>query len=403
LKLTIFGGITGFDKSDFIHKFIVTCLEKHGYSTDLDDERSRSFIQYIKFEDVLLDITGAVDISRFLARPSLYEKINAVERAFSRVGTQIKNSEAEHVFLNIHFSCIHQSQYFTPMTAANLNELDPSPDEEIRVVTLIDDVYHIWDVLRKREDEFQKTSLRLREILSWHSVELMQAETVANNLTTEKRNVSNYLYAVRHPFVSLYNLVFTNNPVCLYLSFPITNTRDHPERIEDINTFRKTMFGIAEDLGVCIFDPVSIDELALNNAETEGGNRILNAEQRWPLDVELLVNEPDWPISIPENEVLEAERDISNNIKPRDFKLIDNSIFTTVYRKNYGGRSEGVNAEIQYTISRMKKPYVYDPKEDSDPRIPHPFNLEELIYNDKDVFYDEIKKGIEYYKERQNR
>ena len=121
---------------------------------------------------------------------------------------------------------------------------------------------------------------------------------------------------------------------------------------------------------------------ALNNAETEGGNRILNVEQRWPLDVELLVNEPDWPISIPENEVLEAERDISNNIKPRDFKLIDNSIFTTVYRKNYGGRSEGVNAEIQYTISRMKKPYVYDPKEDSDPRIPHPFNPEELIYND---------------------
>ena len=109
---------------------------------------------FFKFEDVLLDITRAVDISRFLARPSLYEKINAVERAFSRVGAQIKNSEAEHVFLDIHFSCISQSQYFTPMTTANLNEIDPSPDEEIRVVTLIDDVFHIWDVLRKREDEF---------------------------------------------------------------------------------------------------------------------------------------------------------------------------------------------------------------------------------------------------------
>jgi hypothetical protein len=50
----------------------------------------------------------------------------------------------------------------------------------------------------------------------------------------------------------------------------------------------------------------------------------------------------------------------------------------------------------------MKIPYVYNPKEDSDSRTPHPFNPEELIYQDKDVFYDEIKKGIEYYKERHN-
>jgi hypothetical protein len=402
LKLSIFGGITGFDKTNFIRNFTLKSLEKNGYSADLENDESRSFIHYIKFEDVLLDVTGAVDIPRFLANPSLHEKINLVQRAFSRVGTEIKESEAQHLFLDIHFSCTHQSQLFTPLIKANLNELDPSPDAEIIVVTLIDDVYHIWNTLKEREDEYEKTSLRLREILSWRSVELMQAETVALDLTTTERTrpISNYLYAVRHPFVSLYNLIFSDNPICLYLSYPITKTRNHPERVADINEFRTTMYKIANDLGVCVFDPVTIDELALRNARVEGENCILEAEHRWPLNVELLVGEPDWPIVIPKNEITEAEHDISNGIKPRDFKLIDNSKFTTVYRKNYGGRSEGVNAEILYAISRMKKPYVYDPEEDSDPRAPHPFNPEELIYVDKNVFFDEIVKGINYYKNR---
>jgi len=112
LKLTIFGGITGFDKTDFIRNFTLKSLEKHGYVADLEDEESRNFIHYIKFEDVLLDVTGSADISRFLARPSIHDKIISVERVFSRIGTQIKESEAEHVFLNIHFSCTHQSQFF---------------------------------------------------------------------------------------------------------------------------------------------------------------------------------------------------------------------------------------------------------------------------------------------------
>lgn len=399
MKLTIFGGISGFDKTKFILKFIVTSLESLGYSADLEHPESKAFIQYIKFEDVLLEVTDSVNIPRFLAKPSLHEKINSIERAFSRIGTQIKESHAEHIFLDIHFSCTYQSQFFPPIYKANLSELDPGPDSEIRVITLIDDVYNIWNNLKKRETEFHNTSLRLREILAWRSVELLQTEAVALNYTSETRRVTNYLFAVRHPVISLFNLVFSENPICLYLSYPISKTRNDPSRVEDINEFRRRMYGIAEDLGVVIFDPVTIDEFPLRNAPVEDGFRILTNDQRWPLEIELIVDEPDWPIKIPVNEVHEAQDDIRNNIQPRDFKLIDPSIFTTVYRKNFGGLSTGVGEEIRYTISRGKIPYVYDPDVDEDGEI-HPFDADEYGYRDKEEFYADIIRGIENYQAR---
>lgn len=399
MKLTIFGGITGFNKSEFIKKFAVKCLEKHGYSQDLENDDSRSFIHYLKFEDELLAETESVSISDFLAIPSFTEKINSIERTFLRIGKQIAENE-EHVFLDIHLSYLCQSQFFTPIYAANLRELDPLSDAQITVVTLIDDVYNIWKNLKTREDEYPKTSLRLREILAWRSVEQLQAEAAVFHYTTENRQVKNYLFAVRHPFESIYNLLFTEEPICLYLSIPITNTRNHPNRIKDINRFRKTMYDFASETGVVIFDPVTIDELALQFAISDGENYVLNAENRWPLETDLLVDEPDWPIKIPHNEVEEAQEDIVNNIKPRDFKLIDNSIFTIVYRKNFGGSSRGVLEEIRYTNFRGKRVYVYDPIEDAENEIPHPFDQDEIGFRNREEFYDGIKKGIEFYRAR---
>ena len=375
----------------------------HGYSPDLSDADSRSFIHYIKFEDILVDESGSVDIPRFLAKPSLHEKIDSIESTFVRIGDQIEEIDAENVFLDIHFSCLYHNQFFPPLYQSNLNEIAPSSDAKIKVVTLIDDVFNIWDNLHRREEEFPRTSLRLREILSWRSVELLQAEAAAHNYTSEATRVSNYMYSVRHPFVSLFNLVFDDDPICLYLSFPISRTRTHPDRIKDINTFRQDMYRLADELGVVIFDPVTIDELSLLNSRLDGTNRILTAEDRWPLETEIMLPEPKWPIVIPDNEVQEARNDIINNVRPRDFHLIDNSIFTTVYRKNYGGPSSGVGDEIRYTIMRGKRAYVYDPIIDGDAGKPHPFDQDEDGFRDLAIFYEEIRKGIEFYRARRKR
>src|SRR5439155_18147371 len=146
---------------------------------------------------------------------------------------------------------------------ANFRQLVPQADIPVKVLTLIDDSFVIWKNLRKRESQYPKTHLRLREILSWRSLETLQAETVALNYTNDARgSVENYLFAVRHPLDTLYNLVFRPRPVCAYLSFPITNTRNLPERVEDINSFRRQAHSLAGKHSAALFDPVTIDELA---------------------------------------------------------------------------------------------------------------------------------------------
>ena len=110
MQLIIFSGITGFDKSKFITSFAQECLEKRGYNPDLNDDESKQFIHYIKFENELLAIDDSINIARFLAKPSLHEKIQSIERTFYRVGEKIRDINSQYVFLDIHLSYFYRSQ-----------------------------------------------------------------------------------------------------------------------------------------------------------------------------------------------------------------------------------------------------------------------------------------------------
>jgi len=54
VKLLIFTCITGFEKSRFIKLLTQKCLEEEGLNPDLNNEDSKKFIHYIKFEEELL-------------------------------------------------------------------------------------------------------------------------------------------------------------------------------------------------------------------------------------------------------------------------------------------------------------------------------------------------------------
>jgi len=229
-------------------------------------------------------------------------------------------------------------------------------------------------------------------------LETLQAETVALNYTNDARgSVENYLFAVRHPLDTLYNLVFRPRPVCAYLSFPITNTRNLPERVEDINSFRRQAHSLAGKHSAALFDPVTIDELALQTASVNQreNNVVLEKEQRWPLGLDYdFVREPDWPIEIPRQEIEEVLPDINNNIRARDFKLIDNSRFTVAYRPYFGGESGGVREEMSYTISSGKRAYAYYPPEDSGPKTGHPFDQSIVSFSDRNGFLKTIDQSL---------
>jgi hypothetical protein len=396
LDITLFAGIAGFDKSNYLRKFIRTCLKRQGYSEALDSSESQKFIRYIKFEDELLRVDGSTDMPTFLDKPSLKEKTEVIERTFTDIGRQIKNYDAKHVFLDIHLSYFRHSQFTPPLLLANLRELVPHDQIPVKVITLIDDIFAIWQNLRKREKEYPETSLRLREILSWRSIEMLQAEAVAMNYINENRDVKNYLVAIRHPTDTLYNLVFAQKPICLYLSFPITNTRNRPECVEEINDFRRRMQQICFKHKAVLFDPVTIDELTLEMALQSTGADVVSLQKkmRWQLEPNHLAEEPDWPIRIPRKEVSEVSGDVENNIKARDFKLMDNSRFIAAYRPHFMGTSIGVAAEIDYSVMQGRRVYAYDPPEDRKGSILHPFDPSLILCQDFADFTAKIDRYI---------
>jgi hypothetical protein len=395
--VTIFAGTTGFDKSAFVKQFAQTCLQRNDYPGHLDSPDARSFIQYIKFEDELLtEDSTSTDIPGFLEKPSFREKCRTIERTFKRIGEEISVTSA-HLFLDIHLSYYKGSQFLPPFSASNFQALVPGENVNIKVITLIDDVFVVWRNLRDREQDYPETSLRLREILAWRSLEMLQAEAVADNYTTGDRNVANFLVAVRHPTDTLYNLIFRPKPNRAYISFPITNTRNVESRVSEVNDFRKDIHALAAKKHVAIFDPVTIDELALKSASDKGTGDpvILQKGMRWPLNFDgQLVKEPVWPIEIPRQEIQEVLPDITNNIRARDFKLIDNSLLTIAYRPRLGGESGGVRQEMEYTVNTGKRVYAYNPIEDTGSKKGHPFHVKINEFSDKQEFLRKVERAF---------
>jgi len=360
---------------------------------------STSNIQYISFEDELIVQSNVTDIASFLDVNSLENKATLIEKTFTRVGKQVNESKAEHIFLDIHLSYFKQSRFVPPFFLAAWNEIVrriDDPNVQVKVITLVDDAFVIWQNLKKRErDRYPGTSLRLREIISWRSVEMLLAESLAKNLTTESKGVKNYLVAVRHPPEAFFNLIFSPNPVCAYLSFPITKTRDNPDHVKEITQFRECMHNLFINDNAVLFDPVTIDELALRKATNnlkDSDNVVLEENMRWPIKKNSLLPDIDWPIVIRREEVDEVLPDITNNIRERDFKLIDNSIFTIVYKPFLGGPSEGVRAEMDYAMQQGKGVYVLNP--DFREQKNHPFSSTSTIFKSIEELSKHIKKVI---------
>ena len=357
--LVIFAGTTGFGKSAIIQQFTEESLKLKGYTAGINSPESRKLIRYFKFDDELIKEANAADVPTYLENPSNQQKTKAIEATFRRIRKELNSGpKPKYVFLDIHLSYIKRSEFIPPINFANYDELVESIDSPIKVITLIDDSFHIWDTIRKREEKrsFANTRLRLREISAWRSVELLQAETIAKRYSNEYRNVVNYEVSVRHPSYVLRNLIFQQDPVCSYLSFGITNTRNRALCVEEINNFRRRMHSFAEKKRLVMFDPVTIDELvvaACMKAQTKRGSTkppktvSIESRKRWPLGHKSLGSPVEFPLEVPGDEIKEVVPDIVNNIRARDYKLIDTSIATLAYRPFFNGRSVGSNEEIR--------------------------------------------------------
>lgn len=405
LAITVFAGISGMDKASLVDKII----EKSG---------RKNRILNIDFEEVLMRTLNCEGIPTFLDRPSVKSKLDDFERGFSRILAMIeeKRQFVDHVFLRMHLSYFKNSEILLPPLPQLLSSmLTRVPDARMSIIVLIDDAFSVWQRLRERAaDMHPGTALRLREVMIWRSAELSYAEVIrryGDTLPTPEEQIRSYPVSIRHPFSTFSGLVFEENPRALYLSYHITSTRGNKQGICEINKFRRRAHALGEKARAAVFDPVTIDELALKTAlDDSGGRRAIvrvKREHRWPLGpVVPLAGDPPWPIDIPRHEVeevLAAQRgdkkavqaDVENQITSRDFQLVEIAKYLAVYRPLMGGRaSRGVDAEIKHAVEHGSKVVAYHRRIDQTGDSPstHPFDNKITVMPTMDKFIAHLEK-----------
>ena len=394
-NITILAGITGTNKK----QFITNLIEK----SDRKDS-----VLHLDFEKELLNderdaLLQSPSIPDFLDSPNSKTKLAALEANFKWLAKKIedRNNDITDIFLSIHLVYYKNSEFFPPFMLNQFSGLTKTIATKFNIITLIDDIFTIWQNLHRKENQFPNTSLRLREISAWRSLEYLYAESLQNHLNAPeegRQRATNYLVSVRHPFSTFDNLIFKRSSKRIYLSYPISRTRGDPRLVSDINSFRKKMH-TAYSHDAAIFDPVTIDELpfraALDEAKSESKSHSVQLKEshRWPLDLDdILVDSPQWPIQIPYDEVNEVEADIRNQITSRDYILVESSKTLVAYRPYLGGTlSTGVDAEIKHAKEYAKKVVVYNPQEDYAGNNTNPFDSRVASFATPETFYEHLR------------
>lgn len=386
LPITILAGISGMNKESLAKKI----AEGSGRPDQ---------ILSIDFESILMRTSGSADIATFLDIPSARTKARHIEDAFGVLVEDIGRRERgiAHVLLKIHLSYFKNSELLLYPVPQLLSTLPTRvPNSSVNTVVLVDDVFTVWKKLRERADgAYPRTALRMREVMIWRSAEMSCAEMIPHHGDimpgAQARRASAYPVSVRHPPSTFMNLIFEKDPSKVYLSYHITSTRNDEEKVAEINGFRSAAHRMGERTRSVVFDPVTIDELALAAALRESNGDTVSVEKRhrWPLgEVAPLAGEQGWPISIPRREVEEvlavlgnghgpAQGDVENQITSRDYHLVELANYLAVYRPFMGRkRSRGVEAELLHAREHGRKALAYHPEGDrpeGEGATTHPF------------------------------
>lgn len=396
MNIIIVSGISGIKKSEFIDNF-----RKMAGIEDIS--------QVIKFEDELTNQsrrkTGVVppaNITTFLEQESSSNKRDSIEKTFSWITNDIKiKKNVEYVFLNVHITYYKKTEYFPPLNPANfigwIDNIDPNAN--VKIINLIDDIFNIWKELEDKEKIYPNTKLTLREILGWRSIETLQSESLAYSIAAPgagKKNAIPYMVSVRHPLSTFKNLIMKEIPVSVYLSYPISKTRNSKNKIKEVNVFRKKIHNLGSKYGIAIFDPVTIDELILKNAlKQKSSPVVLDKSKRWPIDLDnMLVKDNKSTIKLTKAEIKSSFDYINHQVKSRDLKLVEEAALLVVYRPFFSGPSIGAKAEINHAKEKGIDMSIYSPKSDKIPRIDNPFDSSITPINNMNKFYQIIEQKL---------
>ena len=387
----VFAGITGIGKEEAARTVACLAASARGLRPDLSDKYTKRFIQVLSVED---EIKATYDDLRpFLDQVSNTERTHIWREAMQRVVQQA--SQSEHSILCFHNTYYRRSNFFTCTDWDLLATYRPTV-----FVTLINDVYDIWETVNARERVHRSLSyFHLPEILAWRSVEIAATEALAANIyckashhgiaptDLEKilgvcpaagsvfgKEIPHFVFSVKHPAKTLFQLLFHRYKMPVYASFPITKTRNLNEGRAEIDSYRETLF--RSDF-LTVIDPLTIDELRLEETPVKGKDSL---RPRWPLtfgppmvgEVPLTENPFQGYDALQYHSLRDS---IGRHVEERDYRLVAQTYCLAAYRPFYGGPlgggarpsdspSGGVDKEIMHALQEKKHIYAVHPNED---------------------------------------
>ncbi len=214
-----------------------------------------------------------------------------------------------------------------------LKELNPD-----KFVTIVDSVAAIKSRLESNPQ--WKGRLSIEEILIWQNEEIFLTELMADY--QEKKF---YIVPNREPINSFLKLLFDEEALKIYISYPISNVRDRERWIKEKDMIRDKLRRF-----FVVFDPLDVRDVELfmeAKEALEAGSSTFTT------------NIGGAPLEIDVKEVLEARDEIFSHTVTRDFKLIDQSDMVVVLYPE-PVRSQGVANEIIYASAR-KDVYLVTP------------------------------------------
>ena len=343
--------------------------------------------------DVSLDMKDYLPIEDIDRRQRRwYDAINTAIEKWRR-------DQPRFAFLSLHLTYHWRSELFSPYTWKIVEKMTRPAEPQLRrllkrnfrphyVVTLIDDIAYVQHAISKAG-----FTIRLRELLTWRNIEILMSDLLANQCIPRdiyKKDSPSFPYerspvvAIRHPTEMLYRLLFQARKIIrIYVSYPMTRTRNIKKRKEEIDNFR---YALHEKFSV--FDPVTIDDRVLQNPfesekkRLEGSGKKLyeiRPKERWFIPAEKTLCGEDTKgiqkiriqdmreVAVP---VHPGEKSaIDRQITTRDFRLIDQADVVIIYRPQYteGEWSGGTEAECRYAQRTGKRIIViHDPVADKE-------------------------------------
>ncbi|MGI0070103.1 MAG: hypothetical protein ACREAN_07600, partial [Nitrosopumilaceae archaeon] len=295
------------------------------------------------------------------------------------------------VFISLHSTFFYNSRFFTLLDQDLIKSFNPD-----FFVTFIDDSYAVWKrIVDKTEThkDFLRSYLRLRDILSWRTVEMLVTDLIAKNL--QKKN---YVLAVKHPVSTLFRMVFEPQTPFLYASYPISSTRNNAKLIKQINDFRNYLHS-----KYVVFDPLTIDEKILQiilpkkkKSRSQNGITKLGSDLRWKFPEGFSMVGEDrlkYPIGLRTRELEEVRTDINESVKYRDFRLVSDADMLVAYRPYLGKEAhKGVKSELDFANFSGKPSWMYHPNEDQE--ADESFGQGAIPYQDLNELYGEIEKFV---------